>query len=570
MGYLRTSLSFLFRGRIRTHQWSARHCSSFIPQLIHDCFDDSTKLIESPQSIGYRSKMRYDFSYLHEHGPSDLGADAVNALCLGLYRFACDSSSSFPFSFWREVMVQQSRRNRFMVALSVYPQNETEHRHFTDTVAPEMVRHLRASTEYGALIDSVVFQRCPSATSKPSKYDECHALFGDGFLSHSTAVADISVSMRCGAFCEPNLEMERKQFEVLREWIDDLAVAANDEQRFVLIGKGREIIPYILEVEAALQHRVAKVIAISPCKLIFADAQYNLPKRLRDDIAVHCHYSNHRDHADLVGYSRFVLGDSEQLSKVFVVTAGRNGLSLEFVEWVKSLRSVERVVYSSCNAKVTLREMQWFLSGDDGFVIDDFRTLQMHPSTPFSSFFAVLKKKRTHNRTLIVPVGPFKVGKTHFIEEHLKGMGIAHFHRDRVFAHCKAENRSFRESKQRTHSALCEALTAREAESKHALYVDSTNTKREQRLFYCELFEPDKVIAINFVMDAKLSEAERTRLIQRLVERGNEHQRERGMPESKEQTDILRNIIAERVLGLPQDVRLDKDGAFRDLPTGSN
>ena len=32
--------------------------------------------------------------------------------------------------------------------------------------------------------------------------------------------------------------------------------------------------------------------------------------------------------------------------------------------------------------------------------------------------------------------------------------------------------------------------------------------------------------------------------------------------------EILRNIIAERVLGLPQDVRLDKDGAFRDLPTG--
>ncbi|MFP6695442.1 MAG: hypothetical protein VCF08_00790, partial [Alphaproteobacteria bacterium] len=31
---------------------------------------------------------------------------------------------------------------------------------------------------------------------------------------------------------------------------------------------------------------------------------------------------------------------------------------------------------------------------------------------------------------------------------------------------------------------------------------------------------------------------------------------------------ILRNIIAERVLGLPQDVRLDKEGAFHDLPTG--
>ncbi len=32
--------------------------------------------------------------------------------------------------------------------------------------------------------------------------------------------------------------------------------------------------------------------------------------------------------------------------------------------------------------------------------------------------------------------------------------------------------------------------------------------------------------------------------------------------------EILKNIIAERVLGLPGDVRADKDAAFRDLPTG--
>lgn len=32
--------------------------------------------------------------------------------------------------------------------------------------------------------------------------------------------------------------------------------------------------------------------------------------------------------------------------------------------------------------------------------------------------------------------------------------------------------------------------------------------------------------------------------------------------------EILRNIIAERVLGLPQDVRLDKDVPFKDIPTG--
>ena len=33
--------------------------------------------------------------------------------------------------------------------------------------------------------------------------------------------------------------------------------------------------------------------------------------------------------------------------------------------------------------------------------------------------------------------------------------------------------------------------------------------------------------------------------------------------------EIMRNIIAERVLGLPQDVRVDKDVPFREVPTGS-
>ena len=32
--------------------------------------------------------------------------------------------------------------------------------------------------------------------------------------------------------------------------------------------------------------------------------------------------------------------------------------------------------------------------------------------------------------------------------------------------------------------------------------------------------------------------------------------------------EILRNIIAERVLGLPQDIRLDKEVAFKDIPAG--
>ena len=33
--------------------------------------------------------------------------------------------------------------------------------------------------------------------------------------------------------------------------------------------------------------------------------------------------------------------------------------------------------------------------------------------------------------------------------------------------------------------------------------------------------------------------------------------------------EILRNIIAERVLGLPPEIRVDKEIPFNQLPTGS-
>ena len=32
--------------------------------------------------------------------------------------------------------------------------------------------------------------------------------------------------------------------------------------------------------------------------------------------------------------------------------------------------------------------------------------------------------------------------------------------------------------------------------------------------------------------------------------------------------EILRNIIAERVLGLPGDIRVDRDMPFNEIPTG--
>ena len=144
---------------------------------------------------------------------------------------------------------------------------------------------------------------------------------------------------------------------------------------------------------------------------------------------------------------------NEEDGIIFMITAGRNGLSPTFVSWIKSLKNVDSIIYSSCNQKITFRELQWFLNGNDGFIIEDYYILNMHPSTKYFTFFAYLKKKSRCNKTLIIPVGHFKSGKTYFIQNHLMKQlssddnnDIVHFHRDDIFFRYKSNGLSLKKS----------------------------------------------------------------------------------------------------------------------------
>ena len=98
--------------------------------------------------------------------------------------------------------------------------------------------------------------------------DTYSVLFGDGTVSHSTSISHIDMRLSCGTFCEANLKMEQKQFEYIHRWISDLVDGAADGgSKYVLIGKGRELIPYVLEIDNALKGALSLVVAISPCKV---------------------------------------------------------------------------------------------------------------------------------------------------------------------------------------------------------------------------------------------------------------------------------------------------------------
>lgn len=198
----------------------------FIHRLVDDCYADREKRIESPNSIGYRHKMTYDFNYVHDHGISHLGIPSVNAICTALYHFAYSECTTLPTSFWSEMMVQHSRSNRILIRITIDPTDSEELNLFIHSVGPQLVDYLLDCTQCTECtpfecIESIVYTQCLSKGSKPSKYSDYHCLYGNGTISHLTAISQIEVQLSCGTFCEPNLKMEQKQFEHIHRWIGD-------------------------------------------------------------------------------------------------------------------------------------------------------------------------------------------------------------------------------------------------------------------------------------------------------------------------------------------------------------
>ena len=514
----------------------------FIQRIAEYCYKNENKTIRSAQSSKYRHKMTYDFSFIHEFGTSDLGIDVVNDLCAAIYNFAHFECTSLPFSFWSECMVQHSRTDRFLIKLMVKPSDEEEHRQFVQVAAPQLIRHLIASEKFGTKIESIVYQKCPSPTSKPSKYAEHFCLFGNGKISHSTAFRNVPLSLSCDTFCEAYHFCEFKQFEVISEWLADIDIDSQQKKKYSLVAKGREIIPYVLEIHKIIPS-LKQIVAICPCKHVHRDSLFNFEQNV-GDIPFFCYYSDHNDSEDMTECCRTVcaehLTDGEL---IFIITAGRNGLSRKFVEWIKSQPHVDRIIYSSCNQKVTFRELQWFLDGDGAFFIDDYRILEMHPSTPYFTFFALFKRKKI----LIVPIGAHKVGKTHFIEEHLQKecSQIAYIHRDKMFFGFKGSGLSLKEAKKETHKQIVQMLTESDAK---ILYFDSTNTQREARLFYLEHFQPNKVIFLNFVMDEGMNEQQINDWLRQMVQKGNEYRMKCGVPISDKHKDIESMVVEHKAI----------------------
>ena len=175
-----------------------------------------------------------------------------------------------------------------------------------------------------------------------------------------------------------------------------------------------------------------------------------------------------------------------------------------------------------------------------------FVDVQMHPSTAYYSFFGCLKPKRKVNRTLIVPIGGYQSGKSYFAKHHLlesqivNALEMKHFERDRVFFKLKASGCSLKRAKQQCHETLLKELEGNKA---LMVYVDSTNTTKEQRLFYCQRFGAQKVVLIQFEIGSNVKEQDKWKVFEEMAMRAKQWREERGIPVSDEMMDTDRMMV---------------------------
>ena len=130
---------------------ATKHYNQYIHKMAQNCYNNKDKQIMSSKSVKYRHKMTYDFSYIQNYGLSQLGIDQVNDLCFIIYEFARENQDLLPFEFWNEMMVQYSRKSRFLIKLIINPfitdldTENTEHENeniFKQIIIPKFRKYL--------------------------------------------------------------------------------------------------------------------------------------------------------------------------------------------------------------------------------------------------------------------------------------------------------------------------------------------------------------------------------------------------------------------------------------------
>jgi tRNA/tmRNA/rRNA uracil-C5-methylase (TrmA/RlmC/RlmD family) len=486
---------------------------SWVSQLLSLLFSHSDLHVPSKKLKHYRNKITYN---LPLESVSPLAELHLNEVCQAIDDWTREREV---IGLFREVMAKSSRDNSMMIRVTVQRRQRQEDNHdivganadvkedtdtagsitcgkedlddydyddWDDSAKQAFVSHL---TQIFPSITCICYNESLDR-SRPTKDAPLKLIYGNEMHVLEKTPSGLSYQISPDSFCEINHEVEDLQNEQTVSWIQQY-------QGAILVCSGRDINSYGLGLGSIKNAKGGKVfsevVAVNHCPLVAKDAKANF-ERHKDEIKATVLHLSKNEMAKGVSVALEAARERQNYPPVVVVTTGgRKGLDQTYLNFLKDYQAVECIVYNSCSTKSLEVDMEGFVSGPQGYLIDDFRSYDFFAGTKYSA--SVLRLLR-RPKTLVLPVGPAGCGKSTLastLTERSPRNTCLWWHRDLEFAKLRNANVSMTKSKSLIHGRMLSFLNG---DCKSVRIVDSTNGNAGARLLYFNESRPEIFIIV--------------------------------------------------------------------------
>jgi hypothetical protein len=328
--------------------------------------------------------------------------------------------------------------------------------------------------------------------SRPTKDDPLHLIHGQYRYVLEQTPTGLSYQISPDAFCEINHEVEDLQYAQTVEWINK-----QEYQNAILVCSGRDVNSYGLGFGSILNQKGEKlfseVVAVQHCPLVAIDAIANYKRHENEIKATVLHLSKDKMASGVTLALDQALERNNYPPVVVVTTGGRKGLNHTYLNLLNNHKSVQCIVYNSCSTKSLEVDIEGFMSGPEGYYIDNFRSYDFFAGTKYTASVTHLVRRP---RTLVLPVGPAGVGKSTLatmLVEKSPAKSFLWWHRDLEFANLRNANVSMTKTKSLIHDKMLLFLNG---ECKSIRFVDSTNGNNGARALYVQETRPELLLVV--------------------------------------------------------------------------
>ncbi|XP_052801988.1 tRNA (uracil-5-)-methyltransferase homolog A-like [Mya arenaria] len=315
----------------------------------------------SPETEGYRNKCEFTigpgeggerqavvgFRYgTYAQGTVSVGSPEEVAFLsqhmkdlLKVFQTYLDSSAYGAFhpethiGHWRQLTVRSSRLGHLMVLLDFHPQQLTQEK--LQEVRKSITEFFMEGGGKDSGVSACYFRALlDKTTSSDEPYD---FLFGDNSITES--LLDMKFQISPNAFFQVNTAGAEVLYQTVSDWCE---ARSNTTVLDVCCGTGT--------IGLTLAKTVNKVIGVEMCSEAIADAKKNATLNGVDNVVYHCAKAE-----DVMkDITKSVFGSEDVVA---IVDPPRSGLHTNVVVAIRNCRTINRLVYVSCNVNGALNNL---------------------------------------------------------------------------------------------------------------------------------------------------------------------------------------------------------------------